>query len=263
MAKSKMLTSADLATLKHAKTLLENPGLAAKATNLLGLPIEKGFEALPDNWREKVTIATEAALTKALKVAVHTMSDGNPEPPNDRWHMLVVGVSGALGGAAGLAALPIELPVSTTIMLRSIADIARSEGADVRDVATGLACLQVFAMGGRTSGDDAADSGYFATRALLARSVSQAAEFIAEKGLTEAGAPPIARLIATIATRFGITVSEKAAAQAVPIIGAAGGALINTLFMDHFQNMAHGHFTVLRLERQYGAEAVRLGYENL
>ena len=51
------------------------------------------------------------------------------------------------------------------------------------------------------------------------------------------------------------------AAQAVPVIGAAGGALINTLFMDHFQDMAHGHFTVRRLERKYGEEVVKLAYE--
>ena len=38
--------------------------------------------------------------------------------------------SGAAGGAFGLASLPVELPVSTTIMLRSIADIARAEGED-------------------------------------------------------------------------------------------------------------------------------------
>jgi hypothetical protein len=263
MATDTTLTPDDLATLQRAKILLEHPGLAAKASNLLGAPIERGFAILPANWREKVAFATEKALTKALSVAVHTMRDGKGGPPQDRWHLLAVGVSGALGGAAGLAALPVELPVSTTLMLRSIADIARSEGADVRDVATSLACMEVFAMGGRTPGDDAANSAYFATRTMLARSVTEAAEFIAEKGLTEAGAPAIARLIATIASRFGITVSEKAAAQAVPLIGAAGGALVNTLFMDHFQNMAHGHFTVLRLERQYGAQTVRLAYESL
>jgi hypothetical protein len=29
-----------------AKTLLENPGLAAKITNFIGTPIEKGFESI-------------------------------------------------------------------------------------------------------------------------------------------------------------------------------------------------------------------------
>jgi hypothetical protein len=35
-----------------------------------------------------------------------------------------------VGGGFGLAALPVELPISTIIMLRSIGDIARSEGED-------------------------------------------------------------------------------------------------------------------------------------
>jgi hypothetical protein len=51
----------------------------------------------------------------------------------------------------------------------------------------------------------------------------------------------LVRLIATIASRFGVTVSQKVTASAVPVIGAAGGALINTIFIDHFQNMARGH----------------------
>ena len=63
-----------------------------------------------------------------------------------------------------------------------------------------------------------------------------------------------------IASRFGIVVSEKAAAQAIPIVGALSGALINTLFIEHFQNMARGHFMVRRLEKIHGEEPVRLAY---
>jgi hypothetical protein len=63
-------------------------------------------------------------------------------------------------------------------------------------------------------------------------------------------------LLATIASRFGVTVSQKAAVTAVPIIGAAGGALINSSFMDHFQNMARGHFIMRSLEKQYGPDEV-------
>jgi hypothetical protein len=33
--------------------------------------------------------------------------------------------------------------------------------------------------------------------------------------------------------------------------------------MDHFQNMARGHFTVRRLERAYGAEAVERAYRSM
>ena len=58
-----------------------------------------------------------------------------------------------------------------------------------------------------------------------------------------------------------LQVSQKAAAMAIPLVGAAGGATINYLFVDHFQAMSRGHFTIRRLERKYGAEAVRNAYE--
>ena len=64
-----------------------------------------------------------------------------------------------------------------------------------------------------------------------------------------------------IAERFSIQITEKTVAQAVPVIGAAGGAIINTMFMDHFQDMAKGHFTVRRLERKYGRGRVKELYD--
>ncbi|MNW05864.1 EcsC protein family protein [compost metagenome] len=70
-------------------------------------------------------------------------------------------------------------------------------------------------------------------------------------------------MIATIAERFGVKVSEKVAAQAVPVIGAAGGAIINLAFIDHFQDMAHGHFIVRKLERRYGQELIQQIYGDL
>jgi hypothetical protein len=66
-----------------------------------------------------------------------------------------------------------------------------------------------------------------------------------------------------IAARFSIVVSEKAAAQAVPVVGALGGAAINTLFIDHFQDMGRGHFVIRRLERIYGQDAIRRWYAEL
>jgi len=69
--------------------------------------------------------------------------------------------------------------------------------------------------------------------------------------------------MAQIASRFGIVVSEKAAVEAVPIIGAAGGAIINTVFIDHFQSMARGHFIVRRLERTYGQQTVKNIYQDI
>ena len=265
-------TPHDLTDLATAKRLLETPGLAARLTSLLGTPLERGFHLLPANWNARIQAATHRALEKALTVALGTMADPPtsatapttaPRSPGNRLHKGLVAATGAGGGAFGLAALAVELPISTTIMLRSIADVARSQGEDLASIPGRLACLEVFALGGRSPGDDASESGYFLVRAALAKAIGEATEHIAARGAARESAPALVRLISVIAARFGVVVSEKAAAVAVPVLGAAGGAAINVLFLDHFQRMAQGHFTVRRLERTYGGEAVRAAYLRL
>ena len=164
-------------------------------------------------------------------------------------HKALATASGAAGGAFGLATLPVELPVSTIIMLRSIADIARSEGEDLSDPEVALSCVQVFALGGRAGSADASQSGYFTVRGMLAKSVTEAARFIAERGLIEEGAPVLVRFMTLVASRFGVVVTQKVAAQALPVIGALGGDAVNYAFIQHFQEVARGHFTVRRLEQ--------------
>ena len=258
------ITDAEIEALKAAKLLLESPGLAAKISSFVGTPIEKGFALLPRQWSTVVNDATRKAIETALKVALWTMNDATAvTAPSNWWHKLAAGASGAAGGAFGLAALSIELPVSTTIMLRSIADIARSEGEDLKSADAQLECVQVLALGGNSKSDDGTEIGYFAARAAMAKAVSEAAAHLAAQGLTQHGSPALLRLIAQIASRFSIVVSEKAAAQAVPVVGAIGGAVINTLFIDHFQDTARGHFIVRRLERLHGADRIKLLYAGL
>jgi len=249
--------------LRSAMLLLENPGIAAKITSLVGFPIKKGLELLPRNWNEKIEKVTQIALMKAADAAIFTMKKAPGEEPSNRWHKLGVALTGGIGGFLGLPALTIELPVSTTIMLRSIAEIARSEGETVNDYNTKLACLEVFALGGKNKSDDNTESGYFIVRAALAKSVAEAAEFTVTKSFAEESAPALVRFIINIAQRFSIQVTEKAAAQAIPAIGAAGGAIINTIFIDHFQDMAKGHFTIRRLEKIYDKEIIKAAYKEL
>jgi hypothetical protein len=255
------MTQEDRVTLQHAKHILENPGLAARIADVIGKPVEMGMGLLPVKWTEQINAITKRALETALNVALATLDKNPQRHPKSIWHKIAVTASGAGGGAFGLPALAIELPVSTTIILRSIADIARSEKEDLTLPLTRLACLEVFALGGRTSKDEATESGYFIVRGALARAVSEAAQFVAERGVAREGAPVLARLLAQIANRFGMVVSEKVAAQAVPVVGALGGALINLAFIDYFQDIARGHFAVRRLERTYGAELVRAEYQ--
>ncbi len=255
-------TQVQLRELTFAKTLLENPSLTARLANVIGSPIERGFKLLPEGWSDTVHKATRAALTKAMELAIATMGK-KTRRSSEKMHKLLVGASGGIGGAFGLAALPVELPISTTIMLRSIADIARSEGHHLDLPETKLSCLEVFALGGRNSMDDAAESSYWAIRAALAKSLSEAASLLAERGVLEKTAPAVVRLIGAIASRFGVVVSEQLAAKAIPVVGAAGGSIINVLFMNHFQDMARGHFIVKRLENHYGAAAVKAVYDSI
>jgi hypothetical protein len=253
----------DMADLKAAKWLLENPGIAAKITDLLGTPIQRGFGLLPKAWSATIGAVTRSVLFMSVNAAVFTMDPSPRKESSNLWHKLAVAAAGGIGGFFGLPALAIELPISTSIMLRSIADIARSEGEHIGSSESKMACIEVFALGGSSRGDDGAGTGYFAVRGALAKSVTRAAEYVAEKGIAEEGAPALIRLIVQVADRFSIQVSEKAAAQALPAIGAVGGALVNSFFIDHFQNMAHGHFVVRRLERKYGISAVRNAYDGI
>jgi hypothetical protein len=253
----------DRKELQVAKSLLENPGIGAKITNFIGTPIEKGFSLLPENWNRNIGEVTKTALLKASDVAIFTMKDIPGEASSNIWHKLGVAVSGGVGGFFGITAITIELPISTTIMLRSIADVARSEGESISAIETKLACLEVFALGGNSKSDDGIDTGYYTVRAALAKSIADASKFITNKTLTDKGSPVLIKFIAKIAERFGIQVTEKAAAQAIPAIGSAGGAIINTIFMDHFQDMARGHFLIRKLERKHGKKVIERLYAEI
>ena len=257
------ISSIEIEDLRLAKGFLENPGLAVKISHIAGTPIEKGFQFLPEKWKPLVLRATRKSIEAALEVVLHTIGRNPTRVTSDWWHKVAVGTTGAAGGAFGLSALVIELPVSTTIMLRSIADIARSEGEDIRAADSRMACIQVLALGGESRKDDAAETGYFAARVAMAKAVSDALGHMAQKGIVEKGAPAIVSVIAAIASRYSISVSQKAAAQAIPILGAVGGAALNTIFIHHFQRMARGHFIVRRLERAHGIDEVKRAYLEL
>ncbi len=256
------MTPEDLLALQRAVQTLEHPSLAARLTNMVGKPIELIGYALPDVASKAISAATSKALEMALKVALATVRR-NSRTGSQVLHRALATASGAVGGAFGFATLALELPVSTVIILRSIAEIAQSEGEDLSDPEAALSCVQVFALGGRTGSDDASESGYFAVRGLLAKSVSEAARFVAERGVIEQGAPVIVRFLSKVAARFGVVVSQKVAAQSLPIVGALGGAAVNYAFIEHFQDVARGHFTVRRLERIYGKEFIKKEYARL
>ena len=154
------MTEEDLAALGSAVQLLETPGLAARLTDMLGKPIELIGKALPASVSREITAAARKAIELALKAAMLTMRR-KPKVASKLLHKALAMSSGAAGGAFGVATLPIELPVSTLIMLRSIADVARSEGENLSDPETALSCVEVFALGGRGGSTDASEKRIF------------------------------------------------------------------------------------------------------
>lgn len=252
----------DLAALRTAVGSLEHPGWAARLSKIAGKPIELLRQNLPSGIADGVTTATTIALNAALNLALRTINNDN-KAGSSILHKATAMAVGAAGGWFGLAALPLELPISTIIMMRSILDIARAEGEDIGNPETALSCMQVFALGGRTGQVDASEASYFAVRAMFAKMVTEAAKYIAERGIVGEGAPVLVRLVSLIASRFGAMVTQKLAAQTLPLIGGVGGAAVNYVFINHFQEVARAHFAVRRLERIYGERIVHAEYERL
>src|ERR1700743_1351912 len=212
----------DREALRRAVKSLEHPSLAGRLTNIFGKPVDLVGQALPAFVSQAITSGTSEAVEGALKLARRTVPPSSSRH-SEVLHRALATASGAAGGAFGLTALPIELPVSTVIMLRSIAEIAKSDGEDLSNPETALACVEVFALGGRSGSTDASESGYFAVRSALAKTVSEAARFIAERGVIKESAPALLKFVTQVAARFGVVVTQKVAAQALPIVGALGG----------------------------------------
>ena len=252
----------DREALASAVRRLESPSLAGRLAALAGKPVGLLQRALPAAASTGVAKLAKHALERALDVALFSLRNRRIAGGR-KLHSGLACTSGAIGGAFGLAALAVELPVSTTIMLRAIAAIAQEEGEDLEDPRTGLACLEVFALGGPTTDETGVEADYFAVRAILARGLVEIADFGLDKGVVRESAPFLVRFLTQIASRFGVVVSQKVAAQAVALVGAVGGAAVNLAFIEHFQDVARGHFTVRRLERVYGVDAVRGEYDRI
>lgn len=264
----------DLSDLQTAVALLESPSIIVRMSSLIGSPIEEAVKKLPTAVSKKVNNIIGSALHKAADAALWSLDNEPNRSASTKLHKLYAATSGALGGAFGFTSLFIELPISTTIIMRAVADVARSEGFDL-NLFTTTACIEVFALGANTKTDDnSTDTGYYLSRSFMTKSMNHLSKELAEIA-TKHGAGTIthishnqvgkwfSKLIETVASQFGIVITNKFAAQVVPIIGAITGATINTLFTSFYQDMARGHFIIKRLEAKYGYEHVKEMYNKV
>ncbi|MEA3274243.1 MAG: EcsC family protein [Pseudomonadota bacterium] len=255
------LTDEAVAELRWAHKHLEHPSFAARLSDLLASPFEEAIALLPKTWKRRVDRTAEASIGRALNLALMSMRYGVQGPSSNWAHKVLVAGAGAAGGFFGPLTVLAELPITTTLMLRSIADIARSEGEDLREAETRLACFQVFALGGRTRDDERAEIGYYGLRITLGLHFENILEFAgAAEGIH---IPAFIDLVRSVAARFGVVITDAAAVKMIPIAGAVSGAALNLIFTQHYQDVARGHFIVRRLEREYGMEMIRREYQRL
>ena len=205
----------------------------------------------------KVQGLAEAALRRAFDLAILGVR------PRGRWRARLgarmgratVAASGAVGGFAGLSGFLPDVTLTTLLIMRRIAVIAVEEGENLSTEDARAACLEVFAFdAGEPSslhgpaspkgGPGDAEIRYWTARLVLQ-------------------GRPLVLLLSEIAASYGLRISQKLALQAVPLIGAAGGAVVNSVFLDHYQTLARVHFTIRRLERTYGSGSVRTAWDEI
>ncbi len=167
------------------------------------------------------------------------------QPRKNVLHKLAVTTSGAASGFVGFPGAVVDIPFTTAVILRSIAEVARDSGEDLSSEDTRRTCLEVLALGGPSGCNNEPETAYWAARLGI-------------NHLT------INLLIRNAARRFGLLLSEKLMVQAVPIAGAITGAVMNYSFADYYQSMAKVHFCLRSLERRTGdSKAVKFAFAEM
>ncbi|HEY3824359.1 MAG TPA: EcsC family protein [Bryobacteraceae bacterium] len=257
------LTATDHAKLTRAVTRLEKNSLVAMLARAVGRPVTALLGALPNFANDAIQKVTKKAVLKCLRIAL------NPRSPRSIFGLaakrskLISGIVGGVGGLLGLPGVLIELPVTTLLMFQSIAQIAAAEGEDLNDPTARLACLEVFALSSDGRGPASRQDGYYKVRDDLSKSLEEASEYVLQRSSALQTGPSLLQFASFVAARFGVLVSEELAVAAIPVVGAVTGASLNVVFMQHFEDVARGHFAVRALERKYGEQKIRVEFEQI
>lgn len=217
-------TEAELDRLARQYRAASGPAL--RVLNMAGSRADALIDRLPSAVRDNLVEATEAALRIAMRAANGSRT---AVPDQKRWvNTAVASALGAAGGFGGTTTSLVELPVTTTLMLRAIQDAARREGFDPGADSVTFDCIRVLSAAGPLEEDDGADLGFYTMRMTLT-----------------GGA--VRRMISAVAPRLAVVLGQKLATQTVPVLGAVAGATTNYVYTQYYQDIAHVHFGLRRL----------------
>lgn len=212
----------DALAARHAQA----GNLGIQLLNVIGSRAEALLDRLPEEMRDRLGDGTQQALELAMGAAHRSRGVVGGQPG---WlNRAVTTAMGAAGGFGGLPSAMAELPITTTILLRAIQDVAAEYGFDPDEKGVQFDCIQVFAAAGPLDHDDGSDLAFLSTRVAVTGKAMHA-------------------LIAKVAPRLGTVLGQKLAAQTVPVLGAAAGAATNYAYTSYYQQMAHVHFGLRRL----------------
>jgi hypothetical protein len=223
---------------RAAAEYLAARGALTTALERAASAVQRGMMRLPPEIQRLAGERAREGLELAWRVAILGL-DPETRREHGAAYRLTGALSGALGGFGGLPTTLAELPVTTGLIMRSVADIARARGLDLGAEEVRRACIEVFAFGGPLEEDDDADLAFWMTR-LAGQEVAQ--------------------LIAAVIARYAPVLVTKLGAQAAPLVGAAVGAGLNLVYMAFYQRMARVVFDLLPLERALGREAARRAF---
>ena len=214
-------------------------GPLMRAINKFGGKLEGQMAHLPKGLRRQIERITTDALTRAVSVAGHGRHAPNFGP---KAAPALAAFTGAVGGAGGIVTALAELPVTITVILHAILRAAEAEGFDTTLPEVRAEALRVLLAGGPLDADDGINTSFIGARMTLT-------------------GPALHKLLAKIVPGFATVLSQKLAAQAVPLLGALTGAGLNAAFLTHYRELAHIRFGLLRLTVLHGAEPVRAQFE--
>lgn len=200
----------------------------------LGGTLERQLAVIPGPVRARLEGVTAQALTASYGLAGQ---GGRLPDMGARGPMAAAIISGAAGGAGGLATSLAELPVTITVILHAIQREAAAAGYDPAQGWVRAECLRVFGAGSPLAADDGINTSLLSARLTLT-------------------GPAMQRVIATVAPKLAAALGQKLMAQAVPVIGAVAGAALNAAFVSYYSEMARIRFALIRLAEAHGAEAV-------
>jgi hypothetical protein len=110
---------------------------------------------------------------------------------------------------------------------------------------------------------ETSDEGYLAMKTAVVTSIRESSHFMSrtagmviDRHLLEREAPQMVRLIAFVADRLGVVVTEKELGLLIPIAGALVNSSINLSFQQIGHRTAQDYFRRLILEDRYGEDLV-------